>query len=245
MKKILLLLMFSYVGYSQNRQDDVMPTISDILGRLSNASGFHKISTGKWIERKNKIIADRGSHTLDLENYEESSLGKDNFKQLKLNKIIINDSIFFMITKEYFDGYYYYPNLREDWRNSISQYCYIFNQKEFNKIKLLKKDEWFDITLKPNYFIELRNVYNETQKQINDEIFVEIKDKTNKILNKDFYLVLSLNNISNKNIIDFYFFNYRKTNNEYIDNKEFLEKTNRNFYYEMSIDLFNKFIKIE
>ncbi|WP_293870725.1 hypothetical protein [Flavobacterium sp.] len=235
MKKIIfsIFLILAFNSYSQNRENQKLPVISENKGLLSNAIGWLKNESGQWIKYQNKIPEDLGKNQKLLENYNDHSIGVDNFISFEIKEVVINETKYILILKKMKDGYFKYETIKEGWVPNNSYEFYVLEPSEFAKIESVEHNKQINLDLKlKTYgkvsFISLKNLSN---LKIANEINKSLNDPLNSFI--EHKLALNVYCFDEKKIVQFYFFEY---NGYKLENKD--------MYYETNYENFNKFIKI-
>lgn len=139
MRRILMILsiVLTHQGvFGQDRTEKPKPIISEgSIGELTDATGWMLNPEEEWVSLKNTIPVFLGSEYKSLLTHEQSGLGTDNFKYYKLKELSYNGSVFYILVKQYRDGYYTYKSIKEGWNELISHTAYIFNKNELDKVK--------------------------------------------------------------------------------------------------------------
>lgn len=139
MKKIILLLIgIVWVGFnaqSQERSVKSKPKISaGTIAQLNTATGWMLNKNEEWVSLKNTIPVCLLSEYSSLLNYEEKGLGTDNFKYYKLKELTYKTDSYYILIKQYKDGFYSYPSIKEDWISTTSYIAYVFEKAELDKL---------------------------------------------------------------------------------------------------------------
>lgn len=110
--------------------------ISDVLSTLDQATGWSLQDNGKWASQRNKIPASNFK-TIKRPTPREK-LGVENFDQLQLKKILIDETQYNVLIIIYEDGDYEFPILQDGWRKFKSVEYFVF--KAENLVKVLPRD---------------------------------------------------------------------------------------------------------
>lgn len=236
MKKIILsiFITLSSICHSQNRENQKLPIISESKGLLLKSIGWLKNESGQWIKYQNKIPNDLGKNQKLLENYNDYSVGIDNFISLEIKNVIIDEIKYILLIKKFKDGYYKYESIKEGWVPANSYEFYVIEPNEFAKIENIEHNKQVNLEITLKYYgkVSYTNLTNLTNSKIANEINKTINDPMDKYMKHK--LGLNINCFDEKKIVQFYFY-------EYISN---YKPENENRYYETNYETFNKFIKI-
>ncbi|NLC52288.1 MAG: hypothetical protein GX764_08320 [Firmicutes bacterium] len=103
MKKMLFVLFVALLMFGRahafERQEASLPVISEPLSRLETAVGWMKTPGGGWISRENRIPKYMSSDYDLLQDFNDYSLGVDNFQlldiccKIKVEKVASENSI--------------------------------------------------------------------------------------------------------------------------------------------------------
>ncbi len=140
MKKIILTItsiLLILTVFGQDRTVKLKANIAtETISQLKIATGWMLNPDEDWISLKNTIPISIASEYNILLNHERKGLGTDNFKYYKLKELTFKDSSYYILIKQYRDGYYTYSSIEEDWNSLISHTVYIFAKSELNLIVL-------------------------------------------------------------------------------------------------------------
>lgn len=133
---MILSIVLTHQGvFGQDRTEKPKPIISEgSIGELTDVTGWMLNPEEEWVSLKNTIPVFLGSEYKSLLTHEQSGLGTDNFKYYKLKELSYNGSAFYILIKQYRDGYFTYQSIKEGWNELISHTAYIFNKNEFDKL---------------------------------------------------------------------------------------------------------------
>lgn len=132
---ILTILLTQQLVFGQERNVKPKPIIAtEAIGKLTSATGWMLNPDADWVSLKNTIPAFLGAEHNALLEYERTGLGTDNFKYYELKELTYNNTSFYILIKQYRDGYYTYKSIKEGWNNLISHTAYIFNKNELDKL---------------------------------------------------------------------------------------------------------------
>jgi hypothetical protein len=224
-----------FIGFSQNRINDILPTISQNNGIITNSIGWLKNNSGQWIKSKNKIPNDLGTDQKLLENYEKYSVGIDNFISFEIKEIKIKANNYILLIKKYKDGFYKYETIEKGWEPNNSYKYYVIDSNEISKIESVEHNKEVNLKLKiilsgDVKYIDLKTL---TTNKIANEINKKLKESNTYFL--DFKLGLYINCLDEKKIVQFYFY----------DSFSGIDVEENTKYYETNYENFNQFINIE
>lgn len=115
---LILFILIPIIGISQPRISENRPSISKTTVFLKNIIGWkYNEYSGKWISEKNNA-------------------GYFMCNQLQFRNIIVEDKKYYVLTISEDKGYYTYPAIKLDWHSYKAHRSYIFNESEYEKIKL-------------------------------------------------------------------------------------------------------------
>ncbi len=146
MKKILivfLIIIFPFVTlFAQPAAGTEInfSVISDVLSTLDHVTGWSLQDNGKWTSLKNKIPLSNWK-TLKRPSPQDK-LGIENFEQLQLKKVLIDEKQYNVLILIYNNGDYEFPILQEGWRSFNSVEFFVF--KAENLIKVLPREVQFN-----------------------------------------------------------------------------------------------------
>lgn len=250
---LLYVLVLSVSALGQYERTPVqLPEIGPVLGRLDKAAGWMQMPSGEWVERENKIPEYLSSDYYSLLDYEEHSLGIDNFDWLELRTIKINGEEYYLLIKACGGGQYEYPRIKKGWSYNYQADLYVFDKKDW-KVELIdRKPQLLRVPLKCIaglvYYFEGYREENYVQ---------DMSGKINEALNEDnkgFTYYLNLNVLPVGEAVRFIFveeYAYRKSSTFYglrgtdrelpIKIKEIVTpKVFEKFYYETDLEAFRK-----
>ena len=215
MNKFISLVVFIFFSYSLTAQEIAgksSPRISEeVHWELSKATGMLLDIDGTWISRDKKIpvcLPELFKSDIDKGKY---SLGIDNFEYLQLRSIIVGDSTYYVFIKKYYDGFYKFASIEEDWTDSYSFYYSVFRKSELEKLRNI---EFGKINL-----IKLSAMYHGIIKKVQDgaELLI-IQNKLEKYLEKPNYytesvekLVFNINSMPQEKEVRFFITHQTKT----------------------------------
>ncbi len=110
--------------------------ISGVQSTLENVTGWSLQDNGKWASTKNKIPL--SSFKTNKRPTKREKLGAENFKQLQLKKVLIDEKQYNVLIIIYEDGDYEFPILQEGWKSFESVEYFVF--KAENLIKVLPRE---------------------------------------------------------------------------------------------------------
>lgn len=135
LKQISILVILIIAGFSLKAQVEEasnFSVISDALSELNSATGWAMQDNGKWASRQNTIPH---SDFKTLRNPSpKHSLGKDNFLEFELRKVLIEDKQYNVLIKLYRDGEFEFPVIEEEWEPYNSVEFYVFPAENLKKI---------------------------------------------------------------------------------------------------------------
>jgi len=185
---VLVLSVSAFAGLE--RTPVQLPEIGSIFGRLDKATGWMQSPSGEWIERENRIVKYLSKDYESLLDYEQHSLGVDNFHWIELREVEIKGEKYYLLLKACRGGQYLYPRIKEDWNDNYQIKGYVFN-KEGWKIEF--KDREPNL-LRLELVCEAGLTYYDvpTEGRYIEDMKVKINEVLNKA-NKEFTYYLNLN----------------------------------------------------
>lgn len=173
------------------RTSPQLPEIGPAIARLDQAVGWMQMPGGEWVERENRIPEYLSSDYYSLLDYEEHSLGVDNFDWIELRKVTIEGEEYCLLAKARRGGQYEYPRIKRGWSNNYQVDLYVFNEEDW-KVELAdRKPQLLRIPLK----CETGLVYYFEQDR-EENYLADMGKKINEVLsrdNKGFTYYLNLN----------------------------------------------------
>lgn len=107
-------------------------SLSGVESSIDKATGWAVQNNGAWYSMDNQIpYSDQKSNN---DTYGDRALGQDNFTKLEMRKLMIGNTQYTVLIKEYRDGKYEFPLLKEDWKGYNSLDYYVFNSQTLSKI---------------------------------------------------------------------------------------------------------------
>jgi len=137
MRKLLIILIsvfFSLTSMAQEieRAKSNLPVISGSLAVLNNVTGWVLQDNGSWLGKKNKILLYSSEQNLNADPLYK--LGRQNFKQLELREVLIGDEQYIVLINEYTDGYFEFPELRQNFHKTENAHYIVFHADKLNEI---------------------------------------------------------------------------------------------------------------
>ncbi|MCX6240354.1 MAG: tetratricopeptide repeat protein [Bacteroidetes bacterium] len=148
-------------GYDKQNSDDLsrsmanLPMISETRSLLELASGWMLQDNGEWISSQNQIPWK--DPDLNRSSKPSFKLGKENFINLEVRDVLVNNEMYAVIIIRFKSGWYEFPMLMESWHKQtgvsyfvckLSKFQGIIPEKmEFNKPYVQNLDVLCDNTL--------------------------------------------------------------------------------------------------
>jgi hypothetical protein len=140
---MLLALAFSTAAYAQNKpqpkpkapekKEEVKDSLKVSFGRLvsilETAQGWIKNNRGQWISSPNRIPYEDPDYNNEF--YEKNLMGTENFKQIRLHEIKVDEKPYYALVVLYTKGYYKDPEKKEDWKYFTGADYYIISRADF------------------------------------------------------------------------------------------------------------------
>jgi hypothetical protein len=185
MKKTLLLIIASILLLSasaQERINESKKTFLETSDILTNAIGWsYNKSKGEWFDNKNVIFYKKIESIYEY----HASHTEQNFINIQVKKINSNGNVFYALFIKQWTGRWKYPSIRQDWEYNIRDKIYLFDEKEYKKIKNIKGEvdliSYYEI-----YFFE--DVDRLTDNEIINKINVETQKQREPYLKMIFKL---------------------------------------------------------
>jgi hypothetical protein len=172
-KKLLVMLVCIFLGFntiSQERINRGKLEFSSESMVLNKSVGWSYNNTiGEWVDYGNLICSDKTYKSSGKEyqvryNLAGSNLMSriyQNFNSLQIKSLTYNNTKYYVLIVDKWDGSYNYPTLNEDWHYFRKTCGYIFNESEYNKLKDIKSDTL--TTINTTHFVEDINIYKESK----------------------------------------------------------------------------------
>jgi hypothetical protein len=255
---ILTMVMMILTVYGQDRTTKPKAVIStETISQLTTATGWMLNPEEEWVSLKNTIPVHLASEFNLLLDHEERGLGTDNFKYYKLKELTYNDSSYYVLIKQYRDGYYTYGSIKEGWNKLISHTAYIFAKSELNKLDRIKDGQLNMIEIEI-----IDNVNIAWTSEAEALKLIPTKIEWDKPIDKKRNLILHIAPYKEKNIVQFQIYTtyskyniiggiikeYEAKGGEYFFSTKKVYLTDELFkhcYYETDYATFNKFLTIE
>lgn len=113
-------------------KDSLKVSFGGLVTSLQSAQGWIKSNTGKWISSPNRIPYEDPDYNHEF--YEKNLIGTENFKQVKVHHIKIDDKSYYAVVVLYTKGYYPNPEVKENWKYFTGADYYIVSKSDFKKI---------------------------------------------------------------------------------------------------------------
>ena len=139
----IIIIISGTIAYSQqedNENEISFSTISGVQSKLSDVYGWCLQDNGRWTSVKNVIPF--SNYKTKKRPSQKFKLGQENFTEIQLRKVLIDDIQYNVLIIEYKDGEYEFPLLAEGWRSFYSATFYVFNAK--NLLKVLPEEVEFN-----------------------------------------------------------------------------------------------------
>ena len=138
-----IIILFGTVVYSQQSDEEAQlsySTISGIQSKLINAKGWALQDNGRWASVNN--IIPHSNYKTKKRPSPRFKLGQENFTEMQLRKVLIDDKQYNVLVIEYKDGEYEFPLLEEGWSSYRSALFYVFRAE--NLLKVLPEEVEFN-----------------------------------------------------------------------------------------------------
>lgn len=139
---LLLLISFMAVSFTVYGQSDYghdrivgenhISSVSSVLSKMDNITGWALQDNGSWLSSKNRIpLSDENNLA---PNNEKEDLGQLNVISLELRRVMIGDEQYMALIHKYRDGEYEFPILQEGWKAYNSYEFYVFRGEKLKEI---------------------------------------------------------------------------------------------------------------
>lgn len=126
---LILILLSTSCIYSQSRQNIEFSPLLNRSSKITSGVGWEfNAETGKWVSNKNAI------YRSVLEPFWRNHIDS-NFIWLQSSEIKLNNEHYYVLLYESNSGYYTYPNIQEDWVNTLTTKYFIFSESDRNLIQ--------------------------------------------------------------------------------------------------------------
>lgn len=137
MQKSIILLLSLFLSLAANTQEierskSNLPKISEALSVLDDATGWVLQDNGSWLSEKNKILLYSSEQNLSADPL--LKLGRQNFNKIELREVLIGDEQYIVLIIEYTDGYFEFPELRQNFRKTENAHYIVFKATKLNTI---------------------------------------------------------------------------------------------------------------
>ena len=219
----MVITLVSVNAFAQDRVNRPKIDFSSEAGPIINeVTGWgYNNSCGEWIESKNIATSTKNPELVNTEYYRSHEFS--NIIDIQFKTIVYDNTLYYVLVWNKFDGYYLYPNIKKDWRINKAKHFMMFSSEDMDKLHNLTNTP---ITLE---LITARK--GESSKFTDGDVIQTEMEKSKK------YQYLSRT----------YFIIYKATdgsirfNISNISKPSLIEKS----YYEMSADQFNEFITVK
>ena len=255
---ILISVLLTLMVFGQDRTVKLKANIAtETISQLKTATGWMLNPDEEWVSLKNTIPVSIASEYNSLLIYERKGLGTDNFKYYQLKELTYKDSSYYILIKQYRDGYYTYSSIEKGWNDFISHTAYVFAKSELNKLDSIKEGEVNMIEIE---LIDNVNILWTSEAEALK--LIPAKIEWNKATDEKSKLILHIAPYKEKNIVQFQIYTtYSKYNSIMGIIEEYKAKDGENTwstkqvylteelfkycYYETDYTTFNKFLNIE
>ncbi|MCP4552228.1 MAG: tetratricopeptide repeat protein [Bacteroidetes bacterium] len=249
MKNTLILLLFfiiplTHVLSQPAGQEVNFSVIDKVQSTLDNVIGWSIQDNGKWASAKNSIPFPN-SQTNKRPTAREK-LGIENFKQLQLKKVLIDNIQYNVLILIYEDGDYEFPTLQEGWVSFESVEFFVFMAE--NMVKILPHDIPYNKPYAVNMEVFCAGCFtNYNPENLDDKIVAKIQATQNKTSYNSANLVFAVKVLQEKRKKSVNFNLIRSFSEESLS-AYYLDTTsvNRLFdlsYYKAKYDQFKQFIR--
>ncbi|KAF0129947.1 MAG: TPR repeat-containing protein [Bacteroidetes bacterium] len=172
MKKTIVLLFLTYIGWSLSGQNQSIADLenfsimSPVQSGIYDAKGWSMQDNGTWAHAPNKIpYTDSRSNNARPGGLNE--LGQDNFISLELRKIMIDDEQYNVLIKKYNDGEFEFSYLQRNWVFFHSMEFWVFKSEKLKE--LMPEDVQFNV----KYLVNLECYVTGKIRNYNKTVFTE------------------------------------------------------------------------
>lgn len=137
MRKSIILFLSLFISLAAiaqeiERTESNLPEISDALAVLDDATGWVLQDNGSWLSEKNKILLYSSEQNLNADPHQK--LGRQNFRKLELREVLIGDEQYLVLIIEYTDGYFEFPELRQNYQKTENARYIVFKASKLSEI---------------------------------------------------------------------------------------------------------------
>jgi hypothetical protein len=142
----------------QQQEEEVKDSLKVTPGKtvsvLQSATGWVKSTTGKWISSPNRIPFEDPDYNNEF--YEKNRIGTENFNQIRVMEMKVDDKMYYAVIVQYLKGYYPDPEVKENWKYFTGADYYLIEKKDWKKV--------YNDSLKfgTPYTVSLRSYYSGT-----------------------------------------------------------------------------------
>lgn len=113
-------------------KDSLKVTMGGLVSTLDAAQGWIKNNVGKWISSPNRIPYEDPDYNHEF--YEKNRIGSENFKQIRVHQIKVDDKSYYAIVVLHLKGYYPNPEVKENWKYFTGADYYLVTKSDFKKL---------------------------------------------------------------------------------------------------------------
>ncbi|MBN1651674.1 MAG: hypothetical protein JW857_10110 [Bacteroidales bacterium] len=137
MQKSIILILSLVISLAISAQEierskSNLPKISEALSVLDDATGWVLQDNGSWLSEKNKILLYSSEQNLSADPLQK--LGRQNFNKMELREVLIGDEQYIVLITEYADGYFEFPELRQNFQKTENAHYIVFKATKLNAI---------------------------------------------------------------------------------------------------------------
>ena len=109
-----------------------LPMVSETRAMLEFATGWTLQDNGKWVSGQNQIPWK--DPDLNKSSKHSYKLGKENFINLEVRDVLINNEMYAVIIMRFKTGWYEFPMLMEDWHKQVGITYYVCKLSKFQAV---------------------------------------------------------------------------------------------------------------
>lgn len=236
---LIIALLFTALSFSQERVNAALPKLNPVAsGRIPEVTGWTQNDAGEWLSRKNRIPSNLSGEDKILLDHENEALGEDreNFIDISVRDVTINDSVYSILIKKFKDGFYKYSSIREGWIPTNNLDYFVFRKEELNKFKNLEPNRVYEIKIDPIYTNDqmVSVTGKDYLKLVSEDLFKEMK-KNQSAPSKKLVIYFKLYNNKVRFIIQSY--------TQYLSPNFTIDEFEKR-YYETTKENFEKLFKL-
>jgi len=109
-----------------------LPMISETRAKLEFATGWTLQDNGEWMSSQNQIPWKNPAYNKSSK--QSYKLGKDNFINLEVRDVIVNNEMYVVLIQRFKSGWYEFPMLMEAWHKQTGICFFVCKQSNFQQV---------------------------------------------------------------------------------------------------------------